>query len=318
MIYFGICTLTLYCNIHTFAYILIYQFIIFYVIFMQLLYAKDLVDIKKEELKSKFKNSFFDNRYLAIIFVWDDPASKVFVRNKVEFGKQVWLDVKVYWQWSDDKMDLDRVVSMIDWLNSDDNCIGIIFQLPLPDYLQVYKWEILDRIDPSKDVDMLHSISLDSIRSGKTDLNTATVSGALELLEYYKLDDYAGKKISIVWQSNLIWRPLAWYLRRRWWDVQVYDADNSRDEILENCRWSDIVFSATGVPWLIDDRAVSWKSQIFVDFWYGINDGKICGDIVLENVYDDQIHLTPVPGWVGRMTVVCLFENIIKKVDISM
>lgn len=297
---------------------LIYDHIYNIISLMQFLYSKDLVDIKKEELKSKFKNSFFNDKYLAIVFVWDDLASQVFVRNKVNFGKEVWLDVKVYWQWSSSKLTLDEVYSMIDWLNTDDSCTGIIVQLPLPDYLHMHRWEILDRIDIKKDVDMLHSTNLSAIRSGSTDINTATVSGALELLRYYKLDNYQGKKVTIVWQSNLIWRPLSWYLRRQWWDVQVYDADNYHDEILEGCKWSDIVFSATGVPWLLDDRAVSWSKQIFVDFWYGMKDGKICGDILLDHdrYEDNKISITPVPGWVGRMTVVCLFENIIKIMNI--
>lgn len=284
---------------------------------MQLLYANDLVNIKKEELKSKFKNSFFNNKYLAIIFVWDDPASKVFVKNKIDFGKYVGLDVEICWQWLDTKPTYDDIINIIDLLNSDDNCIGIIVQLPLPSYLHMYRWEILDKIDIKKDVDMLHGDHLSMIRSGKTDLSTATVSGAISLLQYYKLDQYQDKKISIIWQSNLIGRPLSWYLRRQWWKVQVYDIENSHYEILEACKWSDIVFSATGVPWLIDDRAVSGGSQIFVDFWYGMKDDKICGDILLDYyLYEDkQISITPVPWWVGRMTVVCLFENIVKMIQ---
>ncbi len=283
---------------------------------MKLLYAKDLVDIKKKELKSKFKNSFFNNKYLAIIFIWNDPASKVFVKNKVEFGRQVWLEVKVYWQQFENKLTYDDIVSIIDWLNSDTNCVSIIVQLPLPNYLYMYKREILDRIDLNKDVDMLHSDHLSMIRSGEIELNTATVTGTLELLKYYGLDDFEGKKISIIWQSNLIWRPLARSLKRQWWDVQVYDIDDNRDDIIRGCRWSDIVFSATWVPWLINDHAISGINQIFVDFWYGMKDSKVCGDILFDysRYKDKQIYITPVPWWVGRMTVVCLFENIVKMV----
>ena len=277
---------------------------------MQLLYADDLVDIKKEELKSKFKNDFFKDKYLAIVFLGHDAASKIFIKNKIRFGSEVWIDIRVFGQ--DAILDLNSTIDMIEKLNHDKYCIGIIVQLPLSDHLKMHRREILDSIDIKKDVDMLHTKNLELIRDNKTSLQTATVRWALELLHFYKLDNYKDKKITIIGQSNLIGRPLGWWLKRQWALVQTYDIHSTMEEIIDSCKSSYLIFSATGVPGLIDDRAISGGMQVFVDFGFGMKDEAIYGDVILDNdkYIDDQIYITPVPWWLGKMTVVGLFENL--------
>lgn len=283
------------------------------------------------ELKGKVKSSFSEQKYVAIIFLWEDYSSAAYVKHKKLYGETIGLPVIVFGQ--NQNVDYDRnqagkfddvgiyinqkydsigkVMELIRYLNHDDSCVGIIVQLPLPEQFKQYKTQILSAITPIKDVDGLGGVLTGLSSIDLIDFVPATPRAVLYLLDKYNLWDLKWKTVSIIGQSNIVGRPLIIDCIKRWATVASFNQSNSLEEIKKMCKESDYIISCTGKVHLVDESFVrDDKTQIIVDVWYGHKDGNPVGDVILENIKDKVASYTPVPGGIWPLTVACLFYNV--------
>lgn len=293
---------------------------------------KELSVSLKQELIAKRTQFFADrNVYVAIIFLGDDYSSATYVKHKKSYGESIGLPVIVFGQnhvaeydrnqagkfddvsiYINQKYDsVGKVMELIRYLNHDDECVWIIIQLPLPEQFEQYKEQLLAAITPQKDLDGLGGVILWLSEIWLVDFVPATPKAVLHILEQYKLDDFKGKTVAILWQSNIVGKPLVLECIKRGATVYTCNADTPVEEIQHIAQNSDYIISSTGKVHLVDDSFIrNDKSQIIVDVWYGHIDGKPVGDVNIETIKDKVAAYTPVPGGVGPLTVACLFDNV--------
>jgi methylenetetrahydrofolate dehydrogenase (NADP+)/methenyltetrahydrofolate cyclohydrolase len=247
---------------------------------------------------------------LVIISVGDDPASKVYVRNKIKAAEEVGIEVK-HIVFDDNIKNKCDVITTIWYYNDDDDVDGIMVQLPLPK-----EWDersIIDVISPNKDVDGLTTTNIGRLRSGQECLKPCTAAGIIDLLDYYNIAlDH--QDVTIIGRSNIVGKPLADMMMERGATVtQAHSHTRSLEDALE---FADIIVSAVGNPKFLNSKLLSSWTHTIIDV--GINrdeDGKLCGDVdyddVVENFFD-RTNITPVPGGVGPMTVAELMKNVVQ------
>lgn len=277
-----------------------------------LLYWKPVAEKIKKELQEKNKKFFSEGlQFLAILFFWDNTSSAVYVKSKKKYGDEIWLKTIVYGQEEWKIRDKERVLGLIDELNKNPNCVWIMIQLPLPDNLKEYKTLLLQAITPEKDVDGLWGTLVGKSFFNFLNFIPATPKAVLTLLDYYDLWEVKNKKVAILWQSTIVWKPLALELLKRGAQTACFDINNTPWEIKTYCQSADYIFSATGHIHLIDESYLSWKNnQIIIDIGYWHKDWKAVGDVNRENIEDKVLHLSPVPWGVGPLTIASLFSNI--------
>jgi methylenetetrahydrofolate dehydrogenase (NADP+)/methenyltetrahydrofolate cyclohydrolase len=307
----------------------------------------------KQELKKEKQKVFgWQKIYMAIIFVWENSASTAYVKFKKKFGEDIGIGVEVFGQdletnfehlqirkqrailseqsvigsdtntaIQDNKVPeaisqqsgIDEIIQLINFLNNDSACVGIIIQLPLPHLLWKQSAHISKHIHPSKDIDAMGPMLYGMDSFAMIDFLGATPQAAMTLLKQYNLDNVRGKIVSIVWQSNLIGKPLATHLMKKWATVLSFNSKSPKQAMQELCQRSDYIFACTGIVHVIDQHYINDKrKQIVVDIGYGYKDGKPVGDVQLDIIKDMVAAYTPIPGWVWPLTVANLFANIFK------
>ncbi len=239
---------------------------------------------------------------LEVILVGDDPASQVYVRNKERAAGKVGLRGAVHRLPGDTTQ--ATLEARVDDLNADEGVDGILVQLPLPPHLNAEA--VLDRIDPTKDVDGLHPVNVGMLAAGRPGLRPCTPSGCMELLRVGQVP-IDGARAVVIGRSQLVGRPLAQLLLAQ--NATVTIAHSRTRELPALCRDADILVAAVGRPefvrgdWVKDGAAV-------VDV--GINrreDGSLAGDVAFEEASERAGWITPVPGGVGPMTIAMLLSN---------
>lgn len=267
----------------------------------------ELIDGKKvaEHIKLQVKNeieSLEKDVTLVVIVVGDNPASKVYVNNKKRACEYVGIQSVEYAL--PEETTEEELLLTIDLLNKHPRINGILVQLPLPKHIDESK--VLERIVPEKDVDGFTAINTGKLWQGEYTLAPCTAMGIIELLDYYNIE-IAGKHCVIVGRSNIVGKPLAALLLER--DATVTVCHSKTKNLSEITSKADILISAVGKP-----KFITWgfvkKDAIVIDV--GINrdeNGKLCGDVDVENVANKVSLLTPVPGGVGPMTVAMLMKN---------
>lgn len=297
-----------------------------------LLTWKEVVWEIKTELKQFFGDTKYSSKYMAILLLNDNDASKVYVWLKRKFANEIWLNFFVFW-WIIDENDFskfpelekywnkkidqkDDIISLINFLNEDKNCLWIVVQLPLPANLEQYKSEILAAIDYKKDPDWLNWVLMWMSVLDDFDFVPATPYATFKLLEYYNLADFKWKVVTVLWQSNLVGKPLVLELIKRWAQVLSFNNFWDSDFIKQSCQKSDIIISATWVTHLLDENYVrNDNSQIIIDIWWWIKDWKAVWDVNFEKISNKVDSITPVPWWIGPVTVSCLFYNVKKLIE---
>lgn len=279
-----------------------------------ILYSKPLIEEKTQALKDFFSKQ--KSPYIAILFFGDNPGSKVYIRNKIKFGKEVGCEVKVFTdedftpvEWTELIQDIKNTIFT---LNDDKSCLGIIIQLPLPKYLQPFQQELCDLISASKDIDCMTSMMVGKISVGRKDVvYPAAVSATISLLHFYNLNTLKGKQVSIIGQSNLIGKPMALYCINQGAQVHSFGIDGNHEIMKKICKGSDYIISSTGVLNLIDEDCISESgNQVIIDVGYAFDtDGKAAGDANFLEIKDSVKAISPVPGGVGPLCVYQLFEN---------
>lgn len=297
-----------------------------------LLSWKELSIHLKQELSEKAAKLFAGKKaYVAIIFLWDDYSSAAYVKHKKAYWEAIGLPVIVFGQNHQAEYDRNqagkfddvgiyinqkydsvwKVMELIRYLNHDDECVGIIIQLPLPEQFEPYKEQLLAAITPQKDLDWLWGVILWLSEIGLVDFVPATPKAVLYLLEQYKLDNFKGKTIAILWQSNIVGKPLAIECIKRGATVYTCNSSTPPEQIKMIAKMADYIISSTWKVHLIDDSFVREdKTQIVVDVGYGHINGKPVGDVNIEIIQDKVASYTPVPGGVGPLTVACIFANV--------
>lgn len=239
---------------------------------------------------------------LAVILVGSDPASEVYVSHKRKDCEQVGIISKAF--------DLPATTSqqelldLIDTLNGDTTVDGILVQLPLPQGLKAD--EILERIDPTKDVDGFHPFNIGRLAQRMPLLRPCTPAGIVDLLENTG-EDIRGKHAVIVGASNIVGRPMGLELLLK--GCTVTTCHRFTKDTATYVRQADIVVVAVGKPGIVKGEWIK-DGAIVIDV--GINrmdDGKLVGDVDFAEASARASHITPVPGGVGPMTRAKLLEN---------
>ena len=273
-----------------------------------------VLDGKKfaEEIRSKIKDlgkQFIEETGftpgLAVVVVGDHPASKVYVRNKIKQTKEVGfnsIEHKLPINVSENDL-----LSIVNDLNHDKKVNGILVQLPLPEHINSNV--ILDKIDPSKDVDGFHATNVGKLWSGLNSLVPCTPLGcSLMIKKLYS--DLSGKKAVIVGRSNIVGKPMAALLIKM--NATVTIVHSRTKNIEEICKSADILVAAVGVPNMVKGTWIK-KGCVVIDV--GINriekGGKniLVGDVDFNEAIKSSSMITPVPGGVGPMTIACLLLN---------
>ena len=247
---------------------------------------------------------------LAVILVGSDPASQVYVRNKVTACKDVGIRSELVEMPSTATQ--DQLLSRIDALNTDPTIHGILVQLPLPPQINVHS--VLERIDFHKDVDGFHLYNVGGLVTGNTVFPPCTPYGVQKILEHEKIP-VEGRNVVVVGASNIVGKPMALMLMQQ--EATVCICHKKTRDLGEFTMLADILVVAAGVPGLIVPQMVR-TGAVVIDV--GINrlpDGRIVGDVDFEGVRQKASAITPVPGGVGPMTIAMLLYNTVQSAERS-
>lgn len=242
---------------------------------------------------------------LAVILVGEDPASQVYVRNKILRAEECGIRSIEYRLGADCSQ--ARLLELIAELNHDASVNGILLQLPLPKHIE--ETRALQAIDPGKDVDGFHSENVGGLSQGREVLTPCTPTGCMYLLEQ-TLGDLAGKHAVVIGRSNIVGKPMAALLLKAHCSVTVVHSRSADAKAL--CQLADIVVAAVGRPRMID---ASWLKPGAVVVDVGINRiqdhdrSRLVGDVDLDSALPQVSAITPVPGGVGPMTIAFLMKN---------
>ena len=262
---------------------------------------REKIKIFGEELKKKSGKT----PGLAVVLVGENPASKVYVKNKTEKTKEVGFNSIEHKL--EESVSENELLKLVNKLNNDENVQGILVQLPLPDHINADK--VLDSIKPEKDVDGFHAENVGKLWSGLNSLVPCTPLGCSILLK--KLSpDLSGKNAVIIGRSNIVGKPMAALLLQM--NATVTIAHSRTDNIEKLVGTADILIAAVGIPEMVKKNWIK-KDSVVIDV--GINrierEGKkiLVGDVDYNGCYENSSKITPVPGGVGPMTIACLLLN---------
>ena len=269
--------------------------------------AKKRREIKEKVFKYRENGGHIG---LAVIIVGDDGASKIYVRNKRRACEEVGIESFEY-ALSENTSE-SELLELISKLNSDPRVNGILCQLPLPSHIN--EKNVINAIDPKKDVDAFHPINTGRILTGDYGFLPCTPAGVIEMLKEKNIL-IEGRHCVIVGRSNIVGKPLAMMFLKENATVTVCHS-KTKDLKAETLR-ADILVAATGKAHLITADMVK-SGAVVIDV--GINrdeNGKLCGDVLFSDVEKKASYITPVPGGVGPMTITMLLENTVKAYEMT-
>lgn len=239
---------------------------------------------------------------LAVILVGENPASQVYVRNKVKACEQVGIHslLEKYPQ----ELGQADLLARVDALNNDPSIHGILVQLPLPPHIDAQK--IIEAIAPSKDVDGFHVASAGALMTGLPAYWPCTPHGCMKMLESigYKLK---GKHAVVIGRSNIVGKPMALMLLQE--NATVTVCHSATVDLKHHCLQADVIVAAVGKRNVLTADMVK-PGAVVLDVGMNRDDaGKLCGDVDFEAVRLVAGYITPVPGGVGPMTITMLLAN---------
>ncbi len=264
----------------------------------------------KVKSEIKVRAEAFEKKYgrkigLAVVKVGDDPASAIYVRNKIKACEECAIKSMSYFLESDVKQ--NALEELIDTLNADANVDGILVQLPLPKHIDAKK--VMSRISPGKDADGFHAVNAGKLFLGDDPKFVAcTPRGIIELIKSTGIE-ISGKNAVVVGRSNIVGKPIASLLLAH--DATVTVCHSRTIDLASYTRNADILVAAVGKAKLITKDMVK-RGAVVIDV--GMNrdeDGKLCGDVAFDEVKNVAGYITPVPGGVGPMTIAMLLNNVV-------
>lgn len=242
-----------------------------------------------------------DRPMLAVVLVWDNPASLSYIRMKEKRAREVGMGFWLYRY--DTSISQNELEDIVRELSKNEKIHGIIVQSPLPSHINPY--DVIDCIDPSKDVDGFTRAQIGNMFLWHDGLWSCTPKGIMTMLKYYQID-VQWKNVTVIWRSNIVGKPMTLMLVNA--GATVTSCNSKTKNLTEITRKSDIIIVATGAPWLLTRDMVT-PDSIVVDVGCTFIDGVACWDTDYENLKDYVKAISPVPGGVGPMTVVTLIEN---------
>ena len=269
--------------------------------------GKKIAEELREELKkkiTKFKSTYRSVPGLTVILIGEDPASKIYVKNKQKYAKDIGINSEIikYQENVDEKTVLEKISE----LNKDKKISGILVQLPLPKHIN--KKKIIDAILPDKDVDGFHPVNVGNLSSGYESKVPCTPLGCYLLLRKVE-KDLKGKHAVIIGRSNLNGKPMAQLLIKE--NCTVTITHSKTKDLKKECKRADIIIAAVGQPKLVKGDWVK-KGAIVIDVGINKTENGLEGDVDFKEVSKVAQAITPVPGGVGPMTIACLLSNTIE------
>lgn len=252
---------------------------------------------------------------LAVVLVGEDPASKSYVTSKEKACEKIGIysrDIRL-----DKNTSQDELLSLVDELNADKDIDGILVQLPLPS--QIDETAVIERINPLKDVDGFHPVSIGKMLLGQDTFYSCTPFGIIKLMEEGGIDP-SGKEVVVIGRSNIVGKPIANMLlqKQAMGNATVTVCHTGTKNIKEHTLNADIIIAAVGRPGTLTADMVR-EGTVVIDV--GVNrvedatrerGYRLVGDCDYENLKDKCSHITPVPGGVGPMTITMLLYNTVK------
>lgn len=265
-----------------------------------------LVSLKlKEEIKLEIENMKKSGKQipgLAVVIVGNDPASKVYVKNKQKDCEEVGMYSEEYAL--PETASQEEVFELVQKLNVKDDIHGILVQSPLPSHIN--ETLIIENISPSKDVDAFHPYNVGKITIGDYEFVPCTPAGVMELLKYYNIDP-CGKECVVVGRSNIVGKPQALMLLQANGTVTVCHSKTA--DLAAVTKRADILIVAMRQRQFIKSDMVKEGAVVIDVGMHKKEDGKLCGDVDFAEVEKVASYITPVPGGVGPMTRVMLLKN---------
>lgn len=244
---------------------------------------------------------------LAVVLVGEDPASQVYVRNKIRQTKEVGMLSADYKRGAD--ITQAELLELIDTLNKNSDIHGILVQLPLPKHID--EQAVIEAIAPDKDVDGFHPLNSGGLMNGDAGaLLPCTPQGCIFLAKEYLGNDLSGKHAVVIGRSDIVGKPVAMLLQQENCTVTV--AHSRTNNLPAICSQADILVAAVGRPEMIK---ADWVKPGATVIHVGINrvdfegSTKLVGDVAFAEVLQQAGALTPVPGGVGPMAIACLLRN---------
>lgn len=242
---------------------------------------------------------------LAVIQVGEDPASSVYVRNKKKACEYIGIK-SVSYEIPEDSTQ-QELLDLVEKCNKDPEINGILVQLPLPGHMD--EDAVIHAIDPKKDVDGFHPVSVGNMAIGNDGFLPCTPAGIIELLKRSGVE-ISGKECVVVGRSNIVGKPMSMLLLRENGTVTV--CHSRTRNLREVCGRADILVVAVGKPKFIDSSYVK-QGAVIIDVGIHRNEhNKLCGDVDFDAVKEKTSAITPVPGGVGPMTIAMLMKNCVQ------
>lgn len=256
--------------------------------------------VKEEVIKLKEKGI---QPKLAVIMVGEDPASKVYVRNKSKACIEAGIEYEEFIL--SEKIEMSELLELIETLNNRKDIHGILLQSPIPKHLDIYK--AFETIDFRKDVDGFNPINIGRLALNRQTFISCTPYGIVKMFEEYDID-LKGANIVILGRSNIVGKPLAQCLLNK--DATITICHSKTKNIEEITRNADILISAIGQPKFVKADMVK-EGAVVIDVGINRLETGIVGDVDFEEVEKKASYITPVPGGVGPMTIAMLLNNVV-------
>ena len=251
---------------------------------------------------------------LAVVLVGDNPASQVYVRNKVKACEDSGLH-SVLEKYEADMTEA-ALLARVQALNNDPSIHGILVQLPLPAHIDAQK--VIEAISPAKDVDGFHIASAGALMTGMPGFWPCTPYGCMKMLESLndgKGYDLRGKHAVVIGRSNIVGKPMALMLLQK--DATVTVCHSRTADLKAQTLQADVIVAAVGKRNVLTADMVK-PGAVVLDVGMNRNDeGKLCGDVDFDGVKAVASHITPVPGGVGPMTITMLLVNTLEAAERS-
>lgn len=266
----------------------------------------------RKELKEKVEQLKQNGIHpgLAVILVGNDPASRIYVKNKKKACEETGISSFEYVL--PEETSEEELIQLVETLNNDRSVHGILVQLPLPKHINTEN--VLLKISPEKDVDVFHPLNVGKIMIGNYRLLPCTPAGIMEMLQRTGIE-LEGKQCVVIGRSNIVGKPMAMLLLHS--NATVTICHSKTKNLMDVSRNADVLIVAVGKPGMINADYVK-EGAVVIDV--GINrleNGKVCGDVDFESVAEKASYITPVPGGVGPMTITMLLNNTIKSAELS-
>ncbi|WP_018715645.1 bifunctional methylenetetrahydrofolate dehydrogenase/methenyltetrahydrofolate cyclohydrolase FolD [Brachymonas chironomi] len=245
---------------------------------------------------------------LAVILVGDNPASQVYVRNKVKACEDNGLHSVL--EKYDAAMTEAELLARVEALNNDPSIHGILVQLPLPAHIDAQK--VIEAISPAKDVDGFHIASAGALMTGMPGFQPCTPYGCMKMLDSIGYD-LRGKHAVVIGRSNIVGKPMALMLLSR--SATVTICHSATADLKAQTLQADVIVAAVGKRNVVTADMVK-PGAVVIDVGMNRNDeGKLCGDVDFDGVKEVAGYITPVPGGVGPMTITMLLVNTIESAE---